>query len=57
MDKLLSVNEVAKQLAVDPETVYRWIRDGDLKVFRAGGLWRIKQDDVEVFLKSNQRPL
>ena len=49
----LTVDEVAQQLRVDPETVRRWIRKGELPVLslpsaRAG--YRIRRDELERFI-------
>jgi len=49
-DKYLTVDEVAEQLQVLPATVRDWLKGGSLKGFKAGRLWRIKQEDLDEFL-------
>lgn len=46
---LLRVKDVAQQLAVDPETVRRWLRSGKLPGFQLTQQsgWRIRQEDVD----------
>ncbi len=52
-DTLLTVEEVATELRVHPDTVRIWLRQGRLKgsrlTRRAG--WRIRRSDVAAFLE------
>jgi len=52
MDKLLTIKEVAKILRVSERSVNRYIESGRLRASRIGQ-WRIKQSDLEGFLKEN----
>ena len=52
MDKLLTIKEVAKMLRVSERSVNRYIESGRLRASRIGQ-WRIKQSDLEKFLKEN----
>ena len=47
----LSVNEVAKLLKVDTESIYRWVRSGKLPAAKIGGLWRIRKSDIDAFFE------
>jgi len=47
---LLTVAEVAEKLRVDRTTVYRWIKSGKLKAYRAGQQFRIDEEDLMNFL-------
>jgi len=47
---LLTVAEVAEKLRVDRTTVYRWIKAGKLKAYKAGQQYRIDDDDLIDFL-------
>ncbi len=51
-DNLLTVQQVADMLQVHPETVRRWLRDGELDGTPLGGKsgWRIRRSRVEAFL-------
>jgi excisionase family DNA binding protein len=55
-DALLSVEEVAHHLDVQPVTVYRWCRSGRLRCLKPGKAWRIRQADLDMFLEQSQRP-
>ena len=46
--ELLTVDEVAARLRLNPQTVRRWIRRGTLPATKIGRKeWRIKADDLE----------
>jgi excisionase family DNA binding protein len=44
---VLKVKEVAEQLRVSQNTIYRLVRDGVLRGVRIGGSIRIRSADVE----------
>ena len=50
-DKMLSVEEVAEELAVNPETVRVWIRSGELVAFSIGKGYRISRADLDDFIR------
>ncbi len=49
-EKLLTPQEVAKQLNVSRDTVYSWIRRGQLPRKKIGGRNYIKQSDIDKYL-------
>lgn len=54
MESLLTVEEVAEQLKVHPETVRRWLREGRLEGYRISrrGGWRVKPESVVKMLEA-----
>lgn len=48
---LLTVDEAAKFLKVDPKTVYRLINDNELKAVLIGRVYRIDPKDLQDFLR------
>ena len=49
----LTVEDVADRLKVDPETVRRWIRRGELTVLSLGAAragYRIRSDELDRFI-------
>ena len=53
----LTVQQVAEQLQVHPETVREWLRDGKLRghrISRRAG-WRVPVDEVERFMTGGER--
>lgn len=53
MEKFYTPEQVSKLLQLKAVTVHRWLRDGRLKGFRLGRLWRISRSQLEEFLDSN----
>jgi len=49
IEKLYTIEEVAKIFRVSTRTVTRYIEDGRLKASKLG-MWRIKQSDLNAFL-------
>ncbi len=50
MQQIFTPEEIADNLKVTRVAVYRWLRKGDLKAFKAGKSWRITREDLEEFL-------
>lgn len=53
-DQYYSIKEVAIMLKVAYLTVYRWIQSKKLPAVKAGKQYRIKKEDVDVFLRGNE---
>ncbi len=51
-ERLLTPEEIAGRLNVSLVTVGRWLREGKLKGVKAGRQWRIKENDLQEFLKT-----
>ena len=56
VERLLTPEEVAKKLAVSVKSVRNWLRQGKLKGIKVGRLWRIRESDLEEFLKMGESP-
>lgn len=58
MTDVLTVDQVAKELQVNPKTVYQLIRDKRLKATNIGtekrANWRINRKDLNDFLNQGQ---
>lgn len=52
MEELYTVYQAAGVLKVHPITIRRYIKEGKLKAFRAGGNIRIALPDLKVFTQS-----
>ena len=57
MEKMHTINEIARELSVSRRTVHEWIASGDLKAFHLGGrrLTRIWERDLARFVR-RERP-
>ena len=54
MEKLYTCENVAERYSVKIDTVYRWIRQGKLKAFRIGRIYRIYESDLADFEKKSR---
>jgi excisionase family DNA binding protein len=52
--KVYTPEQVAEQLQVSLKTVTNYLREGRLKGFKVGRLWRITEDDLEEFLRQGR---
>ena len=52
--ELLSAEEVAAYLEVQPVTVYRWCRQGRLPCLKLGKVWRIRRAALAEFLRRHE---
>jgi len=43
--------EIAEKLRVDPATVRRWLREGQVRGLKLGRQWRIEKAEYEAFLE------
>jgi excisionase family DNA binding protein len=55
-ERWFTVEQIAERLQVTGQSVRRWIRDGQLIAHAFGGKagWRIKESDLDKFLKSRR---
>ena len=55
-DTLLTVEDIAKRLSVNINSVRRWIRSGDLVAIELGGAagYRIAQSELDRFIRERQ---
>ncbi len=49
--RLYTIDEVAKTLKVTQRTIYNYIKSGTLKAIKIGKHWRIRHEDLELFLR------
>ncbi len=52
MEEFYTINQAATTLKVHPLTVRRYIKEGKLKAYRAGGNIRISVNDLRAFTQS-----
>jgi excisionase family DNA binding protein len=54
--ELLTVEEAATWLRVQPETVRAWIRSGRLPAVKLGRYWRLRTESLQRLLETWERP-
>lgn len=52
---LMTVGEVADYLKVRKETVYRWIKDGEIATIHLDRAYRIDERDLANFINSHRK--
>jgi excisionase family DNA binding protein len=55
-EELLSADDVARYLELEPVTIYRWCRDRRLPCLKLGKVWRIRRSALDAFLRQAERP-
>ncbi len=50
----LTVEQIAKELGVHPETIREYIRDGSLNAVQLKRSYRVRRTDYEEFLKRRE---
>ncbi|HEU5376150.1 MAG TPA: helix-turn-helix domain-containing protein [Ktedonobacteraceae bacterium] len=53
-DELLTIDQVAIELQLHPDTVRRYIREKKLKPTRVGGRLRIRRSELDRFLQAGE---
>ena len=54
MEKFFNCEQVAERYGVKISTVWAWIRKKKLPAINFGGVYRIKESDLESFERQNQ---
>ena len=52
---VMTVQEVADYLNVDPKTVYRLVNRGELPGFKVGGSWRFQKSDLDAWIAKQKK--
>ena len=53
-ERFLRLREVQSMLGVSRSTVWRWTAENGLKVVRVGNVTRIRETDLQAFLKRHE---
>jgi excisionase family DNA binding protein len=53
--QLLTADEVARELGLQPTTIYQWCREGRLPAMKLGKEWRIRRTALDAFLEQSER--
>ena len=51
----MTTEEVLNCLKVNPRTIYRLIRSGELPAFRIGRQWRFRRSDLDEWIARQRR--
>ena len=53
-ERLYTPQEIAEYLRVDPGTVYRWLRSGELEAIKFSREYRITESQLKNFLEEHR---
>lgn len=53
MEDYLSPQDIADKLGLNVHTIYKYLREGDIKGSKIGNKYRIAESDLKNFLKAN----
>lgn len=51
--ELLTVEEVAEYLKMNPQVIRRWLREGKLPGSKIGRAWRVSKQDIDDMIKKS----
>jgi excisionase family DNA binding protein len=54
-EEVLTVEEIARKLRVNPRTVRNWIASGELPAIDIGRGYRISKSDYDAFIEKRKR--
>ncbi|MFA5060224.1 MAG: helix-turn-helix domain-containing protein [Candidatus Omnitrophota bacterium] len=55
MTSLLDVEELAKYLKLQKQTIYNWLSQRKISGIKIGGVWRFDKREVDKWLKAQSR--
>ena len=55
MKHLMDVEDLAKYLKLQKQTIYNWLNQGKISGMKIGGVWRFDRQEVDQWLKSQSR--
>ncbi len=55
MNRLLDVDELAKYLKLQKQTIYNWLSQRKISGIKLGGVWRFDKKEVDRWLRSQSR--
>ena len=55
MNKLLDVDDLAKYLKLQKQTIYNWLNQRKISGMKIGGVWRFDKREIDKWLKSQSR--
>jgi putative molybdopterin biosynthesis protein len=55
MDRYLTVEEVAQELKVSKDTIWRMLNRKELVGFKVAGVWRVTRQDLEIYVEAQKK--
>ena len=55
MKNLLDVDDLAKYLKLQKQTIYNWLNQRKISGIKIGGVWRFDKKEIDKWLKSQSQ--
>ncbi len=55
MKNLLDVEDLAKYLKLEKQTIYNWLNQRKIAGIKMGGVWRFDKKEIDKWLRSQYR--
>ena len=55
MKNLLDVDDLAKYLKLQKQTIYNWLNQRKISGIKIGGVWRFDKKEIDKWLQSQSR--
>ena len=55
MKNLLDVDDLAKYLKLQKQTIYNWLNQRKISGMKIGGVWRFDKQEIDKWLKAQAR--
>ena len=55
MRNLLDVDDLAKYLKLQKQTIYNWLNQRKISGMKIGGVWRFDKQEIDKWLKAQAR--
>ena len=55
MKRLLDVEELARYLKLQKQTIYNWLNQNKISGIKIGGVWRFDKAEIDRWLKSQAK--
>ncbi len=53
MDDIMTIEDVAKYLKMQPQTIYTWAQTGKIPAAKIGKEWRFRKDIIDVWFNQH----
>lgn len=55
MQRLLDVDDLARYLKLQKQTIYNWLHQRKISGIKVGGVWRFSRKEIDKWLKEQYR--
>lgn len=55
MKSLMDIEDLAKYLKLQKQTIYNWLNQRKISGIKLGGVWRFDKKEIDKWLKSQSR--